>query len=309
MTNIRSAAVVGAGIIGSSWALVFARAGLPVRIWSRSEERTSATKNAIAAAARALEGTGLGGDAHTLQRISFHGTLTETLHGVDFVQESATEDLTLKQELLRQVEEGAHNEAIIGSSTSGLMPSKLSGALARPERFLVVHPLTPPHLLPIIELCKCPDTHESVVASVAEFLKSVGQYPVLLKAEIPGFALNRILGAMLNECFALIRDGIVTPEDIDPLLTEGFGLRWATIGPFAAMDLNAPGGIAEYLRRYGGIFDLVARSRGISPVLDDALIAQVATSMRPVLDTVDVHTRLSRRDRGIAMLRAARGGR
>jgi L-gulonate 3-dehydrogenase len=241
MAEINDVAIVGRGIIGSSWALVFARAGLSVRIWSRGDADGGATLSAIEASIDALRGTGLEGDAETLGRISVHSDLGETVEGVQFIQESVPEKLELKHEILRAIEASAPPDAIVGSSTSGIMPSTLAQALKRPEQFLVVHPLTPPHLLPITELCVSPHTSEATVAAVTDLMTRVRQRPVRLHAEIPGFALNRILGAMMNECFALIRDGVISPGDIDPLLTEGFGLRWGVIGPLAAMDLNGPG--------------------------------------------------------------------
>jgi L-gulonate 3-dehydrogenase len=306
MAEINDVAIVGRGIIGSSWALVFARAGLSVRIWSRGDAEGGATLSAIEASIDALRGTGLEGDAETLGRISVHSDLGETVEGVQFIQESVPEKLELKHEILRAIEASAPPDAIVGSSTSGIMPSTLAQALKRPEQFLVVHPLTPPHLLPITELCVSPHTSEATVAAVTDFMTRVRQRPVRLHAEIPGFALNRILGAMMNECFALIRDGVISPGDIDPLLTEGFGLRWGVIGPLAAMDLNAPGGIGEYLRRYGSIFDLVARSRGADPVLSEAVIENIATVMRGRFDIADAKKRIARRDRAIAELRATR---
>lgn len=306
MVDVKTVGIVGSGIIGSSWALVFARAGVHVRIWCREEGQEAETLGRMAAMIEALRGTGLEGDDATLQRISARSSLEETLRDVVYVQESISEGLAQKHDVLRAIEASAPASAIIGSSTSGIMPSRLAGALSRPERFLVVHPLTPPHLLPITELCAAPQTGDAVVLAVRDFMLTVGQHPVILRSEIPGFALNRILGAMVNECFALIRDGVVSPEDVDPLITEGFGLRWGIIGPLAAMDLNAPGGIGEYLKRYGSIFDLVARSRGSEPGLNDALIAQISANLRPHLEKQSAAERISRRDRGIAQLRAAR---
>ena len=305
MAEIR-VAIVGRGIIGSSWALVFARAGLTVRIWTRAPGAARATLDGIAASIDALAGTGLDGDEGTLGRITCHDALDEALLGADYVQESVSEDIGLKHRVLRDVEAGVRPGTVIGSSTSGIMPSRLAEALSRPERFLVVHPLTPPHLLPITELCAGGRTSEATVAAAAELMLKVGQHPVRLGAEIPGFALNRILGAMMNECFALVRDGVLAPDDVDPLLTEGFGLRWGVIGPLAAMDLNAPGGIGDYLRRYGGIFDLVARSRGAEPVLDDAVIERLATALRRRFAGQDPAERAAGRDRAVAGLRAAR---
>lgn len=306
MVDVKTVGIVGSGIIGSSWALVFARAGMPVRIWCREDGQEAETLARMAAMIQALRDTGLEGDDATLKRISVRNSLAETLHDVDYVQESISEDVSQKHDILRAIETAAPAGAIIGSSTSGIMPSRLSGALSRPERFLVVHPLTPPHLLPITELCAAPQTSDAVISAANDFMRAVGQHPVILRSEIAGFALNRILGAMVNECFALMRDGVVAPEDVDALITEGFGLRWGIIGPLAAMDLNAPGGIGEYLKRYGSIFDLVARSRGSEPVLNDALISQISKNLRPHLDKQSVDERMSRRDQGIAQLRAAR---
>jgi 3-hydroxyacyl-CoA dehydrogenase len=306
MVDVKTVGIVGRGIIGSSWALVFARAGVQVRIWCREKGQEAETLALIAAMIHALRGTGLEGDDGTLGRISAQNSLEAVLHDVDYVQESISEDLSSKHDILRKIEASAPAHAIIGSSTSGIMPSRLAGALSRPERFLVVHPLTPPHLLPITELCAAPQTSDAVVSAARDFMLAVGQHPVILQSEIAGFALNRILGAIVNECFALVRDGVLDPQDVDPLITEGFGLRWGIIGPLAAMDLNAPGGIGEYLKRYGSIFDLVARSRGSEPVLSDALIAQISTSLRPHFEKQSSTQRISRRDRGIAQVRAAR---
>lgn len=304
--EIKTVGIIGQGIIGASWALVFARAGLSVRIWSRGEEKSVATLHAIQASVAALAGTGLEGDADTLARISLHEDFEESLRDVYFVQESVPEDIAVKHDILRRIEAATAPDAIIASSTSGIVPSRLIEVLKRPERFLIVHPLTPPHLLPITELCAAPQTSDTTVDTVNTLLRSVGQYPVHLKKEIPGFALNRILGALMNECFGLIRDGVLSPEDVDPLLTEGFGLRWGVIGPLAAMDLNAPAGIGEYLRRYGGIYETVARSRGSEPILNDVLIDQLAADLRGRYGHSDPAGRAAQRDRSIAELRAAR---
>ena len=304
--TIRSVGIIGRGIIGASWAIVFARAGLRVRIWCRHPEQSKTTHESIAADIRALDGTGLDCAAMTLKRISVHTSLAETLDGVDYVQESVSENEELKRQVLAGIEQHAPADAIIGSSTSGIMPSRMADALRAPERFLIVHPLTPPHLLPVTELCAGPHTSVEVMTRVRGLMIELGQRPVTIHREIEGFALNRVLGAMMNECFALIRDGVLDPQDVDPLLTEGFGLRWGTIGPLAAMELNAPGGIAEYLTRYGSIYDTVARSRGAQSVLEPSLISRVAEATAASSSPEDTASRARERDRNIAQLRAAR---
>ncbi|MER8524453.1 3-hydroxyacyl-CoA dehydrogenase NAD-binding domain-containing protein [Mesorhizobium sp. M1076] len=160
---------------------------------------------------------------------------------------------------------GSSQDAIIASSTSGIVPSRLVEALERPERFLIVHPLSPPHLLPITELCTAPETSDATLERMKSFLHSIGQNPVHLKKEIPSFALSRILSVLISECFGLIQDGVLAPDDVDPLLTQAFGLRWAVIGPLAAMDLDAAGGIGEYLRKYGGIYRPLRAAEAANP--------------------------------------------
>jgi len=306
MKQVSAVAVIGRGIIGSSWALVFARAGLNVRVWSRNEADVAATLERIGAMVLSLSGTGLEGPADALQHITAHALLAETLEGADYIQESVSENLDLKREIFERIERHAGRDTIIGSSTSGFVPSNLASALERPERFLVVHPLTPPHLLPITEICPSPRTATSVIDLVTRLLRLVGQRPILIRKEVPGFALNRILAALMNEVLTLVAEGALAPEDVDAMLTEGFGLRWALIGPLAAMDLNAPGGIEDYLTRYGHLWDEVARSRGMNPVLGKEVVAQVTTSMRKQYRLEESPTRIARRDRAVAELRRFR---
>lgn len=305
MGGMSKIAIVGRGIIGSSWALVFARGGKTVAIWDRDDSR-EATLGRVAELIRNLEGTGLEGDPDTLGRIVVHPTLEATLEGADYVQESVRENVDAKLDLFLRIEPLLSRHAIVGSSTSGIVPGRLAGAFVHPDRFLVVHPLTPPHLLPITEICASAATGAAAIAATEALLVEVGQRPMRVRTELEGFVLNRILGAMLNEIFALIRDGALAPEDVDAALTEGFGLRWAAIGPLAAMQLNAPGGVRDYLRRYGHIFSAVAQSRGATSALDDALIERLEAAVDGMAGETDAAAQATARDRAIAMIRKAR---
>jgi L-gulonate 3-dehydrogenase len=304
MSEIDSVAIVGSGIIGSSWALVFARAGLSVRIWERTKSGVALGR--IETLIRNVKGTGLDGDGQTLGRVKVFASLDEALDGANYVQESIVENLDVKRSVFKDIEVYASSAAIIASSTSGLLPSVMAAEFAHPERFLVAHPLTPPHLLPITEICPSPLTSPAALSATLELIERVGQRPLQLKKEIAGFVINRVLGAMMNEFFALIRDGVLQPDDVDAALTEGFGLRWSAIGPLAAMDLNAPGGIRDYLTRYGGLFQSVARGRGMEPALNDSVVDKVASAVETLSAGQDKATRAARRDRAIAEIRRLR---
>ncbi|MBI1779447.1 MAG: 3-hydroxyacyl-CoA dehydrogenase [Proteobacteria bacterium] len=303
---MQKVAIIGRGIIGSSWAVVFSRAGLAVSIWDRNDRGREAILLPIADILDGLRGTPLGGSADTLARISVKRDLAEVLRGAGYVQESVSEDLDLKRQLLDRIEEAAEPGTIIASSTSGLIPSVLALSMRHKERFLVVHPLTPPHLLPVTEIVPSRFTSKGVLEEAETLIRAVGQHPLRVHAEIGGFVLNRILAAMMNEFFHLIRDGVLKAEDADAALTEGFGLRWACMGPLAAMDLNAKGGIAEYLERYGYIFRAVAEERGSKPPLTDEVIARLAAAMRAKFPLADAKERARERDRAIATLRQTR---
>ncbi|MEZ0171461.1 3-hydroxyacyl-CoA dehydrogenase NAD-binding domain-containing protein [Microvirga sp. TS319] len=299
-------AIVGRGIIGTSWALVFARAGLGVSIWDRAGLGEAKIISDLQASATSLIGTNCAVPPEAFDRIRVHRELRNVLRGARYVQESAPEVLALKRELLRQIADAADPGTIIASSTSGLRPSELADGVAARERFLVVHPLTPPHLLPLTEVVPSPFTSEEVVEHACAFMTEVGQTPVRLLRETPGFVANRVLGAMLNEFFHLVREEVIRPQDVDTIITQGFGLRWACMGPFAAMDLNAPGGIADYLSRYGGIFEKVAKERNASGALDDALIKTLAEAMRAEHSLDANPARAALRDRSIAHVREVR---
>lgn len=303
---MHAVALVGRGIIGNSWALVFARAGIDVAIWDRTGRGAQAVIGEVKNATAAIAGTEAAPDPDALSRIRVHHDLATVLKHADYVQESVLEDLTLKQSVLRTISEFAGPDVIIASSTSGLLPSRLAETIVAKQRFIVAHPLTPPHLLPVTEIVPGEATSQETVERTCAFMRAVGQSPIRLYRETTGFAANRILAAVLNEYFHLIRDGVLRPEDADIIMTQGFGLRWACMGPFAAMDLNAPGGIADYLGRYGGILRTVAQERNASCGLDADVAQTVASAMRERHALKDHPARADARDRALAQLRAAR---
>lgn len=297
----RPIGIVGCGIIGASWALSFARAGYEVRVWQRSG---ASSLDRIHLLARNVEGTGSALSEAGAGRISVHEDMARALAGVCYVQESIAEDLGHKRQILAEIERHAGSEALIASSTSALLPSVLGSELASPHRFLVAHPLTPPHLLPLVEICPAPQTAPQTVQTTVALLTGAGHSPVVLGREIEGFAANRLLGAMLNELFALIGEGVIDPLDADTIFTDGFGLRWASIGPLAAMDLNAPGGVRDYLNRYGGIAARVAESRGARSFLTAQVIDRIASSLA---SSAPATSRAAQRDHAIARVKDLRG--
>ncbi len=303
MSALPKVALIGAGTIGTAWAVVFARAGCTVRVWDGDAAALERFPARAAAVFEALEDSAIAGLPGGLSRITTHADLAEAVGDVDWVQEQVKEDLAIKQEVLPRVEAAMRKDAILATSTSGLSQAALASVLARPDRFIVVHPLTPPFLLPVTEIVTHPGTSEPTLAEAYRVMEAVGQKPIRVHGEISGFAMNRIQAAMLNEMVALVRDGVISPEDADTTLTHGFGLRWAVIGPFAGVDLNALGGIRQYMELFGYILNDVAKDRGAAQALTPAAVDKLEAALRAQLPFTELPARQKRRDRAIAALR------
>ncbi|HET9580601.1 MAG TPA: 3-hydroxyacyl-CoA dehydrogenase family protein, partial [Usitatibacter sp.] len=127
---------------------------------------------------------------------------------------------------------------------------KFTEGLAGRARCIVAHPVNPPHLVPVVELCGAPWTAPETKARALQILRGVGQVPIDVKREIDGFILNRLQVALLTEAFRLVQEGYVSPGDLDHTIADGLGLRWAFMGPFETIELNAPGGVPDYCERY-----------------------------------------------------------
>ena len=277
-------AIIGTGLIGRAWAMVFARAG-----WNVVLQDPVA---GVAAAAVALIGQGLDDlriqglvddPAAALARVSVAQTLAQALHGVTFVQENGPETLAAKLAIYAELDRLAPPGVVLASSTSAIVASSFTEKLAGRERCLVGHPVNPPHLVPIVEICGAPWTSPDALARAHAVYDSIGQVPISVKREIDSFILNRLQGALLAEAFKLVGEGYVSPQDLDKTIKDGLGLRWAFMGPFETIELNAPGGIEDYCRRYGRGLKQIAANPATPEVFDAANVACVAAAWGPAL--------------------------
>jgi 3-hydroxyacyl-CoA dehydrogenase len=190
-----------------------------------------------------------------LANLSSEASLDATLSGADHVQENAPEKLDVKIALFAELDRLAPANAIIASSSSAILPSLFTEKLAGRYRCLVIHPINPPYLVPATEVVPAPWTSPEVIERARDFLAAVGQAPIVMKRELDGFIMNRMQGALLEEAFRLVADGYATVEDVDVGIREGLALRWSFMGPFETIDLNAPGGVRDYVTRYQGIYE------------------------------------------------------
>jgi len=298
-------AVVGAGLIGRAWAIVFARAGYPVRLHDMDAATMTGSLGYIEARLHELAGFGLLDDTpgEVLARIRCEPNLADALRDVVLVQENIRETVEAKTAVFAQLDALAPPHAVLASSTSWLPGSTFTEGLPGRARCLVAHPTNPPYLVPLVELCPAPWTDPGVMARAHAIYAAAGQSPVELSREIPGFLLNRVQAAVLNECFNLFEQGLASADDIDKVLKDGLALRWSFMGPFETIDLNAPGGVTDYASRYG---PQNRTTMGGVQAFSWApeTVARVDAERRKHLATTEIGTRSAWRDRRLMALAA-----
>jgi 3-hydroxyacyl-CoA dehydrogenase len=302
-------ALVGTGVVGSSWSLVFARAGADVNIYDPDRASAGRVVDYVRSALSAPEApkSAAGGDSETiLSRLKIVPSLEEAVAGVDYIQESAPERLDVKKELYKRLDALAHPSAILASSTSGLPASSFTEGLEHRQRCLVVHPINPPHLIPLVEIVPAPWTAPDVVDRAIDLMREVNQSPIRLRREINGFVVNRLQSAILGEAFRLVEDGICDANEVDLAISDGLGLRWFFMGPFETIDLNAKNGIAEYCRNLGPMYFDLAKEQAAPRPWGAELVDRVERTLRESVPEQELANRRSWRDRYIARLRSMR---
>jgi 3-hydroxyacyl-CoA dehydrogenase len=296
-------AIIGAGLISRAWSMVFARAGRAVSLYDVDRAALPAALATIKGNLADLAANGLIDDpAGVIERIVPTESLDDALRDATYVQENGPENLAIKRALFHELDAKAAPEAILASSSSALRASLFTEDLTGRARCLVAHPVNPPYLVPLVELSPAPWTSPETVARTRALMEAVGQVPVSLNKEIPGFLLNRLQGALLGEAFRLVEEGYCSMADIDRTVKDGLGLRWSFMGPFETIDLNAPGGIADYIERYGPAYHEMAQSAGEPERWSDALTAQLEAERRQTLPADQLGERAAWRDRRLMAL-------
>jgi 3-hydroxyacyl-CoA dehydrogenase len=260
----RRVAIVGVGLIGRAWAAIFARAGWTVRLTDPHQQTLRAAIGLIRDELHALARHGLADDLDgAAARLSIAANLEDAVAGVEFVQENGPENVEQKKIIFAELDRLAQPDALLVSSTSAITASRFTEMLPGRARCLVGHPVNPPHLIPLVELCGAPWTSPDAIDRARKTYREIGQVPVTINREINGFVLNRLQGALLAEAFRLVGEGYISAEDLDHTVKDGLGLRWSFLGPFETIELNAPGGIPDYCARYTGFYkELASASAG-----------------------------------------------
>jgi 3-hydroxyacyl-CoA dehydrogenase len=295
--------VVGTGLIGRSWAIVFAAGGFEVALYDVCRDVVDAAHTLVGRGLRDIAEQGLLDNPQAAAaRVRAAADLADALDGAAIVQENLPEHIEKKRAIFSELDRLAAPETILASSTSTIVASLFTENLKGRHRCLVAHPVNPPHLIPLVELVGAPWTAPATVAKAKAIYATVGQTPIIVNREIDGFILNRLQAVLLSEAFRLVGDGYVTPQDLDKTLKHGLGLRWSFMGPFETIELNAPEGIADYCKRYGA--SLSALSAADPAIYAGDNLARILAQWVQGSTADQLAARMRWRDRRLASLRA-----
>jgi 3-hydroxyacyl-CoA dehydrogenase len=305
----RNVAIVGSGLIGRAWAAIFARAGWNVRLTDPHVPTLKAAPRLIRDELHALARHGLAEDPDgAVARVSVAGNLEQAVRDAEFVQENGPERVEDKRVIFAQLDKMTPKDALLVSSTSAITASRFTETLPGRARCLVGHPVNPPHLVPLVELCGAPWTSPETIERARNIYREIGQVPVTINREINGFVLNRLQGALLAEAFRLVGDGYISAEDLDHTVKDGLGLRWCFLGPFETIELNAPGGIPDYCARYTGFYRELASAAAGPEVYQSPNVDRVIAAWPHQPTTERIAGLTERRNKRLAALAAHKAG-
>jgi carnitine 3-dehydrogenase len=295
MTKPRRVGLIGGGVIGAGWAARFLLNGHDVAIFDPDPE-LGRKLDAVLGNARRAQAQLFPGLSPPEGRLTIVSSVSEAAAGADFIQESLPEREDLKQSVLAAIDQAARPDVLIASSTSGLLPTRLQSAMARPERFVVGHPFNPVYLLPLVEVCGGERTSDAAKQEAIQFYSSVGMRPLHVRKEIDGFIADRLLEALWREALWLVKDGVATTEEIDDAIRFGAGLRWSFMGTFLIYRMaGGEAGMRHFLAQFGPALKL-PWTKLVAPELTDELIDRVSAQSDDQADGVSVRELEIRRD-------------
>ncbi|KAF6376068.1 crystallin lambda 1 [Rhinolophus ferrumequinum] len=301
--------IVGSGLIGRSWAMLFASGGFKVKLYDIEQQQITNALENIRKEIKLLEQLGaLKGTLSAEQQLSLItgcSNIQEAVEGAMHIQECVPENLEVKKEIFAQLDGIVGDDVVLSSSTSCLLPSRLFSGMAHVKQCVVAHPVNPPYYVPLVELVPHPETAPATVDRTHALMQKIGQSPVRVLKEVDGFALNRLQYAVIGEAWRLVQDGIVSPSDLDLVMSDGLGLRYAFMGPLETMHLNAEG-MLSYCNRYGEGMKRVLKTFGPIPEFSGATVEKVHQAMCAKVPDDPEHLAARRQWRDACLMRLAR---
>jgi carnitine 3-dehydrogenase len=306
---VQRLASLGGGPIGGGWTAHFLARGYDVVSYLHDPREEESFRKIVDTAWISLETLGLAEGA-SRARLRITCDLAEAVGDAEFVQESAPEDLRIKQALYARLGHLVPQDVVIASSTSGLTMSDIQARCSSPERTAIGHPFNPPYLLPLVEIVGGAWSDPKAVQWACDFYRTAGKAPLVLKKEIPGFVATRLQEALWREALHMVANGEATPQDIDLALINGPGPRLALMGQCMAFHVACgAGGMATNLDQFGPTLKL-PWTRLAAPELTPELRNRMVEGCDEMAGGRPFEDLAAERDRGIvAILKAIEGAR
>ena len=296
--------ICGVGLIGASWAIGFANAGFKVFVYDSHKESFITFKETSKKLIQDIRIINPAIDeAKINSNIKLDCTVQEICEDTILVQESVLEDLEIKKRVFEQLDKFSSKNTIIASSSSYLLISKISERVEGKHRCINAHPALPPHIVPFVEVAGGIDTDPNIIKQAVSIYKMAKYAAITVNKETEGFVLNRLQGALLNEAVRLHEGGFASMEDIDIALKHALGIRWAFLGPFEIMDLNAPEGIKDSFTRYKKGIQNLAREQNSVPGYSEEYLNKLEIDQRKRLPYDVRNERVEKRNKMIALIR------
>ena len=251
MSQIKKVAVIGTGVIGAGWIV---RCLAHNKIVYAFDKDLKLKKNLISEIKRAWPYVKKLFKKKTLnlKNFKYYTSIKEALRDADFVQECASENYALKTKLMNTIGKYAKHNAIISSSSSGLLPSRIYSKCKNPERAMIGHPFNPVYMLPAVEIVPGKKTTKKYLNQANRFYKSISMNPIMVKHELPGYLSDRLQEALWREGLHIISEGHATTKDLDRAIEDGPGLRWSLMGTFLTFHLaGGKNGMRHMLEQFG----------------------------------------------------------
>lgn len=313
MPELKRTAVLGCGVIGSSWAALFLAGGFDVDAYDPAPGAEQLLITAIENCWPTLNALGFSG-APDFSRLTFHDDAISAVKNADFIQENVPERIDLKHALFAQIEPHLKPGTVISSSASGLMLREMQTGWKNPSRLILGHPFNPPHLIPLVELLANDQTDNDVLPIAEAFYECMGKVTIRVQKEVPAHVANRLQAALWREAISLVENGVASVDDVDKAVWAGPGLRWAAMGPHQLFHLGAGvGGMREFCERYGDSFHRWWDDLGSVELKADVInqlvegVTQKSTATDNSVQANHIAESTHRDELIVAMLQATRG--